>query len=91
MSPKVIFKKEVNLKKGKTILEIANKNKIKIKAPCEKGKCGKCIVKLKGKNIPKPTKEEEKTLKKEQLDAGYRLACVCKIENDLEVEILLED
>ncbi|MEN8906578.1 MAG: 2Fe-2S iron-sulfur cluster binding domain-containing protein [Clostridiales bacterium] len=73
-------------KKDKTILEIANKNKVQIKAPCKKGKCGKCIVKVKGSLNP-ITKEEKKVLSESKIQDGFRLACIAKVLGDVEVEL----
>jgi ferredoxin len=73
-------------RRGKTILEIADKYDIKIKAPCKKGKCGKCLVKVKG-DLKEITKEEKKLLSEKKLLEGYRLACVAEINGDIEIEL----
>ncbi len=84
---KVTFEKTVEVKDGKTLLDIAKKENIKIKAPCKgKGKCGKCLVKvISGKTNP-PTKNELKFLSEKKLKEGYRFACEIKDMDDLVLE-----
>jgi len=84
---KVIFEKEIKVKKGKTLLDAAKKEDIKIKAPCKgKGTCGKCFVRvISGKANP-PTKNELKALSEKKLKEGYRLACEITEMDDLVVE-----
>lgn len=83
----VTFEKKVEVKKGKTLLDIAKKEDIKIKAPCKgKGKCGKCLVKvISGKANP-PTKNELKGLSEKKLKEGYRFACEITEMEDLVLE-----
>jgi len=83
----VTFTKTIETKKGKTLLDIAQKENIKIKAPCDgKGKCGKCLVKvISGKANP-PTKNELKILSEKKLKEGYRFACEISEMDDLVVE-----
>ena len=82
MSKKVTF--VTKSKKGKTILEVAKKNNIKITAPCGKGKCGKCLVKAEGE-LKDLTPEETKILGPKKIEQGYRLACVAEIIGDVEI------
>lgn len=83
----VTFQKTAEVKKGKTLLDIAHKEDIKIKSPCNgKGKCGKCLVKvISGKANP-PTKNEVKGLSDKKLKEGYRYACEITEMEDLVVE-----
>jgi len=84
---KVTFEKKIEVKNGKTLLDIAKKENVKIKAPCKgKGKCGKCLVKvISGKANP-PTKNELKGLSEKKLKEGYRYACEITNMEDLVVE-----
>lgn len=88
MCHNVQFIVETEIKKDKTILETAKKANCKIKAPCGKGKCGKCVVKVVEGKVSEPTKNERKFFSEEELAAGYRLACETSIEG--EAKILLD-
>lgn len=90
MGYNVTFIKEVETKKKKKkkILKIAKKNNIKIKAPCKKGKCGKCLVQVLNGDVSEPTKKERKNISKEKLKKGYRFACKAKISSDAEIRIV---
>lgn len=87
MSAKLKVIQKLNAKEGKTILEVLEKENIEIKAPCKKGKCGKCLVKVIDGEISKPTKAEEKLIDKDKLAKGYRLACESEIKGDITIEI----
>lgn len=90
MSSKVQFIRECDTKKKPTVLKLAKKEGIKIKAPCNgKGKCGKCLVRILDGNVSDPSKAEQKLLSKKQLEQGYRLACETEILGDS--KIILED
>ncbi|WP_010245619.1 2Fe-2S iron-sulfur cluster-binding protein [Acetivibrio cellulolyticus] len=83
------FFKETEVKKEKTILDIAEDLSIKIKSPCNgKGKCGKCIVKVISGKVSEPTKCEEDLLGKKNLGQGYRLACETTVIDDTEIELI---
>lgn len=83
----VTFQKTAQVKKGKSLLDIAQKEKIKIKAPCKgKGKCGKCLVKVISGQANPPTKNELKGLSEKKLKEGYRYACEITEMEDLVVE-----
>ena len=74
---------------GKTLLEILLAEKIFVDNPCNgKGVCGKCRVKILGENIPEACETERKLLKSEELEAGIRLSCLVRPEDDLEIELL---
>lgn len=85
---KVIEDKKTRIIKAKentSLLKVLLKNGFDINAYCGgEGICGKCKVKLKGE-IRKPNKKEYDSLDKEELEAGYRLSCLYKINSDLEV------
>ncbi|MGM0379800.1 MAG: 2Fe-2S iron-sulfur cluster-binding protein [Bacillota bacterium] len=89
MGHKVTFIKDVVTKKKKKykILKVAKKNKVKIKAPCKKGKCKKCVVQVLEGKVSKPKKSEIKAFSKKELKKGYRLACKAKISSDAKIVI----
>lgn len=70
-----------------TLLEVAKKANVPIEASClGNGSCGKCRVKLISGNL---LGERTRHITKEEFQEGYRLACACKISED--VEILVPD
>lgn len=74
---------------GKTLLEILLAEKIFVDNPCNgKGVCGKCRVKILGGNIPAACETERKLLKSEELEAGIRLSCLVRPEDNLVIELL---
>jgi ferredoxin len=85
---KFIAEGKIKKNKKKKILKIAKKNNIKIKAPCKKGKCGKCLVQIVEGSLPEPTKNEIKNISSKKLDKGYRLACESKIDDDAVIRIV---
>ncbi len=82
-----LYKKTINVLKGKTIFEVLISNSIFLDAPCGgRGECGKCKVKVKGK-LSLITDGEKEFLSDEEINKGFRLACYAKIEGDLTVYI----
>jgi ferredoxin len=78
--------------KEKTIAELADKMGLKIKLPCDgKGKCGKCLIKIIKGEVNDPTKDEEKHLKKSELEDGIRLACCVIPKGDVTISQDLKD
>ena len=68
---------------GESLLEVARKTNVAIDAPCGgNGACGKCKVKLVGGTL-----DSKKTshISDEEYAAGWRLACISKIKDDVEV------
>lgn len=87
MSFDVTFLMKREMKKEKTLLEIAQKLELPLKASCDGGgKCGKCVVRVLEGAVSEPTKTERKLLGDEKLSKGFRLACEttatgpCRIE-----------
>lgn len=77
-----------NPDKEKTIAELADKMGLKIKLPCGgKGKCGKCHVQIVSGKVEDPTKEEQKLLKKSELEDGIRLACCAVPKGDVTLSL----
>ena len=84
----VRFIKQTEVKKEKTILDIAEGLGVKIKASCDgKGKCGKCVVKVLSGNVTEPTKFEIKVLGEKKLSNGFRLACAVVALGDVDIEV----
>lgn len=88
------------IEEGKTILQAAREAGVSIPAYCGGEKsCGKCRVKLAAGNFDKyqitsamdhlsPISEEEKThFTQEELQSGYRLACMAQIKGDVVIEV----
>ncbi|MCK5595149.1 DUF4445 domain-containing protein [bacterium] len=89
-SIKAAFKPEncsVYVLSGTSILEAAGRAGIVITFPCGgQGTCGKCRVQIVEGNIP-PTSIEEKTLSKDDISNGIRLACQSKITSNCIIDI----
>lgn len=80
----VIFQPEnrhVRVCSGATVFDAALIAGIVLDSPCGgEGRCGKCVVRVKGGVFP-PTTIEIKSLGKEKLSRGFRLACQTLINN----------
>ena len=75
-------------KKGRTILDLARKAGVYIDSQCNgKGKCGKCKVRIIEGNVSPVTPEESELIKNQESTAGYRLACMARIAGDVTVFI----
>ncbi len=78
---------EIEVENGTKLIECIRKAGLYIEAPCNgKGKCGKCKVIARGKLSPK-TKEEEKFTEEENI----RLACICEVKGDAQIELIEKD
>ncbi len=90
----IIFRpegKKVNVQPGTYLTEAAYKADIIIPNFCgNRGKCGKCKVKILQKEVPY-TIQEELTLSPEERSIGIHLACQVDISTDLIVEIIREE
>ena len=68
---------------GENLLEVARKTNVAIDAPCSgNASCGKCRVKLVGGNLDS---KKTRHISDEEYEAGWRLACVSTICDDVEV------
>ena len=79
------FKKQARLPQGNTILDAAKKADIEISAVCAgRGLCGKCrvVVKDGSQNLEPASRLEAMSLSKEELAAGYRLACCATLNRE---------
>lgn len=87
---KILNDKSINCENlNKNILEILVENKVYINNPCNgNGTCGKCKIKILSGKVSELTDTEKKFLKEEQIISGIRLACMTKILEDVEIEIL---
>lgn len=84
MKAKVNFINQITVKSGEPLIDVMDEAKVKIKLPCKKGKCGKCLIRVKGE-VNEPTKNELKLIPKDKLEKGYRLACEVVVEGDVNV------
>lgn len=82
--------------RGQNLLEILQENHVFVLNICHgNGTCGKCKVKLLSGNLP-ITEADRRTLSKEELELGIRLACkadieeICKAieEDELSIEMI---
>ncbi len=70
---------------GARLTDCIRKAGLHIETPCNCiGSCGKCRVKAVGELCP-PTEEEKKFLK---VDDGIRMACMARVNGDVEIELL---
>ena len=82
----------VGARKGESLLQAVLDAGFKIETVCGgRGTCHRCQVIAPGlEGVPK--RQERETFSEEQLAAGYHLACLQKVEHDLEVQVVeLED
>lgn len=78
----------VEFNKGENLLRAAMAAGVHINASCGgAGTCGKCKVKIDSGEVKSEITER---LSKEELDEGFRLACISTIESDLEVSVPVE-
>lgn len=83
---KVKFYKSSKVDEGTSLEKAAKKAEVSLNIHCNKGKCGKCAIKLSG-DVNKVTDEELKTLGQDKIDKGYRLACMIKVKGDVQVKL----
>ena len=73
----------INVNEKTTILNAVMSIGIDISGSCGgKGKCGKCKIKIIDTHS-EPTATELKHLSKDDLENGFRLACLVKIKNNI--------
>jgi uncharacterized 2Fe-2S/4Fe-4S cluster protein (DUF4445 family) len=100
MNPKELSKNTIRIRPGgqqisaqpdQTLLESLIGSEIVLRSDCGgKGQCGKCRVKIIDPalgSVSAPDDSEVKHLSKNELDAGYRLACRAKASGDVSLEI----
>ncbi len=90
----IIFQPEgkiVKISAGTNLIATAKKADIVIPNICgNRGKCGKCKVKILQKEIPH-THQEELILSPEERSIGIHLACQLEVTTDLLVEVVSEE
>ena len=76
---------EKSIKAGSNLLELMQKESFDLNSHCSgNGTCGKCSVKISGELKP-PCEKEKKLLGSTKLTEGYRLACYCSVNSDIEI------
>ncbi|MEM2902409.1 MAG: ASKHA domain-containing protein [Candidatus Bathyarchaeia archaeon] len=74
-----------------SLLDAALKGGVAVESICGgRGVCGKCKVKIivSDGGVPPPTPRERRILSNDEIERGYRLACMVKPRSDMEVYIL---
>jgi uncharacterized 2Fe-2S/4Fe-4S cluster protein (DUF4445 family) len=80
---------EMCVPSGSTIRAAAMAAGLDLPSPCGgNGRCGKCLVRLRGQGVSEPTLHERQHLAETDLDAGLRLACQTVVEADVHVELM---
>lgn len=84
--PERTVERSVRVPPGVTVFDSASWNGIAIDSTCGgHGTCHKCKVRIEG---PSPiTRHDVKTFTRDQLDAGWRLACLVSATHDLAVDV----
>ena len=73
--------------KNKKLIDLLRDNNIKLDSPCSgSGTCGKCRVRFEGSGI-RITNADMRHISKEDLNLGYRLACMCMLTSDAQIVI----
>lgn len=76
---------EKSIEAGSNVLDLLQKQSFDLNSHCSgKGTCGKCSVKISGELKP-PCEEEKKLLGSRKLTEGYRLACYCSVNSNIEI------
>ncbi len=72
---------------GQSLQELLARQGVQLEAPCGgKGICGKCRVRASG-DVSAPDEREWECLTPEALNAGWRLACRCRVDGTARVEL----
>lgn len=81
-----------NTADGTGVLELAERLGIAIRSECGgRGICGKCmIVAHPRESLSLPTEAEHRSLGRESMELGYRLACQARIEGSVTIEVPIE-
>ncbi len=73
--------RRVTVKPGSDLLEAAQRAGVDLNAVCGGvGICGMCRIRLLSGRVTSPTPDEQHELTPDQLSAGLRLACQCRVE-----------
>jgi uncharacterized 2Fe-2S/4Fe-4S cluster protein (DUF4445 family) len=80
--------REIAFPESGSVLHAAMEAGVHVNASCGgEGLCGKCRIIIEKGHVEGGISER---LSKEDLDAGYRLACLCRIKSDLTVRVPVE-
>ena len=75
--------RQVDVQRGENLLDVMRDAGIRIESLCGgKGMCGKCKVILESGDIKKVSKTPDKFLSQAELDQGYYLACMVRVQGD---------
>jgi uncharacterized 2Fe-2S/4Fe-4S cluster protein (DUF4445 family) len=76
--------KKLTVDGGSTILDVAKERGVGIRSECGgQGKCGKCRIMVENqRNLNELTETEREHLTAEEINRGYRLACMSSINGD---------
>ncbi|WP_300408684.1 ASKHA domain-containing protein [Lagierella sp.] len=86
MSKIIVENRTFYYEEGENLLSILRKNRVIVDGPCNgKGKCGKCLVKI--KSVKSPSELDKKFISETLLEKGFRLACGYYPKEDLSLEI----
>ncbi|MGM0420110.1 MAG: ASKHA domain-containing protein [Bacillota bacterium] len=78
---------QIRAEKGVNLFELINEAGYNLTGYCgRQGTCGKCRIRI--KPAPEPRESEQALFDAEELEQGFRLACLHELEN--EIEIFLE-
>jgi uncharacterized 2Fe-2S/4Fe-4S cluster protein (DUF4445 family) len=84
-------RRAVRVPPGVTVFDSASWNGIAIDSTCGgHGTCHKCRVRISpaaGEQAPPVSRHDARTFNRDQLDAGWRLACLVQATRDLEVDV----
>jgi uncharacterized 2Fe-2S/4Fe-4S cluster protein (DUF4445 family) len=73
---------------GQRLQEILTRQGFSVEAPCGgKGICGKCRVLVRG-DLGPLTENETDLLTQEEIAAGWRLACMCRVFGEVSLEVV---
>ncbi|MGA2228037.1 MAG: 2Fe-2S iron-sulfur cluster-binding protein, partial [Syntrophobacteraceae bacterium] len=80
--------KEINFAESGSVLHAAMEAGVHVNASCGgEGFCGKCRVIIERGRVEGGISD---LLSSDDIDAGYRLACLCRIKSDLSVRVPVE-
>src|SRR5947209_19598291 len=81
-------RRELTVAAGTSILKAAHDGGIDVTATCGgRGRCTSCRIKFVAGTIPPPTLADEVQLGDDLVREGYRLACQCRLEEPLTVQL----
>jgi uncharacterized 2Fe-2S/4Fe-4S cluster protein (DUF4445 family) len=82
--------KKIEAEAGQNLMSILRRAGVNMEFPCGGcGTCGRCRVKILSKT-PHPKEEELMLISTSELEKGVRLACLCDVSSDMDVELLFK-